>query len=64
MVILKQVCDPYAFGVARFNGTELAEIVEKPEHPAPSNYAVTGIYFYDKRYRMLLLLSSLVILCD
>ena len=34
-------------GVAQFDGNERIErIVEKPERP-PSEYAVTGIYFYD-----------------
>ena len=49
-VILKEVTDPERFGVARFqnnNPTEpIVEILEKPQKP-PSNFAVTGIYFYD-----------------
>jgi glucose-1-phosphate thymidylyltransferase len=41
------VRDPQRYGVVSFdkNGTA-TEIVEKPEKPA-SNYAVTGLYFYD-----------------
>ncbi len=35
-------------GVARMDGDRVEEIVEKPESP-PSNYAVTGIYFYDEQ---------------
>jgi glucose-1-phosphate thymidylyltransferase len=35
-------------GVARFDGQKrIAEIVEKPAQP-PSEYAVTGVYFYDE----------------
>lgn len=50
MVLLREVCDPCAFGVARFDDKgNMLEIVEKPDHPAPSNLAVTGVYFYDKR---------------
>jgi glucose-1-phosphate thymidylyltransferase len=34
-------------GVAQFDGERrIARIVEKPEHP-PSEFAVTGVYFYD-----------------
>jgi len=49
-VLLKEVPDPERFGVARFEGEppkgKIVEIIEKPKKP-PSNYAVTGIYFYD-----------------
>jgi len=45
-VLLKQVPDPQRFGVARFEGERLVEVLEKPSDP-PSDYAVTGIYFYD-----------------
>lgn len=43
------VNDPERFGVLRSdeNGTPL-EVVEKPKNP-PSNYAVTGLYFFDNR---------------
>lgn len=43
------VDDPERYGVVEFNADHKAvSIVEKPEHPA-SNYAVTGLYFYDNR---------------
>jgi glucose-1-phosphate thymidylyltransferase len=43
------VNDPERYGVLSFNsdGTP-QEIVEKPSHPG-SNYAVTGLYFYDNQ---------------
>ncbi|MEE1296272.1 MAG: glucose-1-phosphate thymidylyltransferase RfbA [Bifidobacterium sp.] len=43
------VDDPERYGVVEFDKHHKAvSIVEKPEHPA-SNYAVTGLYFYDNR---------------
>jgi len=44
-LLLKQVSDPRRFGVARFEGDRLVEIIEKPDVP-PSDWAVTGFYFY------------------
>lgn len=42
-----QVTDPERFGVVEFDDHQHAiSIVEKPDHPR-SNYAVTGLYFYD-----------------
>lgn len=50
-ILLKQVPDPHRFGVVRFSGevgaSSIVEIIEKPKDP-PSDYAVTGIYFYDE----------------
>ncbi len=44
-----QVKDPERYGVISFDPMgKLCDIVEKPEKP-PSNWAVTGLYFYDKR---------------
>lgn len=47
-ILLKAVDDPCRFGVARFDGGRLVEVVEKPM-VAPSPFAVTGIYFYDSK---------------
>ena len=41
------VSDPQRYGVARFDETgSVVDLVEKPAQP-PSNYAITGVYFYD-----------------
>ena len=43
------VKDPQRYGVAEFDGAgRVTAIVEKPPQPR-SNYAVTGIYFYDQQ---------------
>ena len=44
-VILREVEDPRAFGVARMQEERLVEVVEKPERP-PSNLAVIGVYAF------------------
>lgn len=48
-VFAYHVQDPHRYGIAEFddNGKVLS-IEEKPEHPR-SNFAVTGLYFYDNR---------------
>lgn len=50
MVFVKEVPDPQRFGVPVFDptdGSNIIEIEEKPKEPK-SNYAVTGLYVYDK----------------
>jgi glucose-1-phosphate thymidylyltransferase len=48
-VFAYQVRDPERYGVVSFDGDGKAlDIVEKPAKPA-SNWAVTGLYFYDNR---------------
>jgi glucose-1-phosphate thymidylyltransferase len=47
-ILLKEVPYPRRFGVAELSDDKVIGIEEKPENPK-SNYAVTGIYFYDAR---------------
>ena len=42
------VNDPERFGVVEFRDNKVISIEEKPESPK-SNYAVTGLYFYDQK---------------
>lgn len=44
-VFLKEVDKPQSYGVVRFEGDKVVEILEKPQDP-PSPYAVTGCYCY------------------
>ncbi len=46
-ILLKEVDDAERFGVAEICGDRIVGIEEKPRAPK-SNYAVTGIYFYDR----------------
>ena len=44
-----RVTDPERYGVAEFNASgKVIDLEEKPENPR-SNYAVTGLYFYDNQ---------------
>ncbi|MTI87916.1 MAG: spore coat protein [Balneolaceae bacterium] len=45
-ILIKEVPDPSRYGVAELDSQQVISIEEKPEDPK-SNYAVTGIYFYD-----------------
>ena len=45
-ILLKQVPDPQRFGCPVLSGGRILRIEEKPKNPQ-SDYAVTGIYFYD-----------------
>ncbi|MBU0650360.1 NTP transferase domain-containing protein [bacterium] len=45
-ILLKEVPDPERFGVPEIKGDKIIKIEEKPKKPK-SNFAVTGVYFYD-----------------
>ncbi len=44
-ILLTEVSDPQRFGVAEISGDKVIRVIEKPQNP-PSNFAVTGLYFY------------------
>jgi glucose-1-phosphate thymidylyltransferase len=46
-VLLAQVENPKAYGVAELEGDRVVSIIEKPTNPK-SNWAVIGVYFYDE----------------
>ena len=47
-ILLYKVPDPKRFGIAEVNSNgQLVNIEEKPKNPK-SNYAITGLYFYDE----------------
>jgi len=45
-ILLSEVENPKAYGVAEMEGDRVVRIVEKPQNPR-SKWAVIGIYFYD-----------------
>ncbi|MGA2331334.1 MAG: sugar phosphate nucleotidyltransferase [Syntrophales bacterium] len=47
-IMLKEVADPKRFGVPVFEGKRIVRVEEKPAAPK-SQYAVIGIYMYDRR---------------
>jgi glucose-1-phosphate thymidylyltransferase len=47
-ILLKKVDDPERFGCPQLDGERIVRIEEKPAQPK-SDYAVTGIYMYDRR---------------
>ncbi len=47
-IIAYRVRDPQAYGVVELDGDRAISIEEKPKQPK-SNYAITGLYFYDRQ---------------
>lgn len=48
MVLIKEVSDSQRFGVVELQNERIISIEEKPKKPK-SNFAITGIYFYDSQ---------------
>lgn len=47
-IFVYRVNDPERYGVAEIDNNKVVNIIEKPQKPI-SNYAVTGLYFYDNK---------------
>ena len=46
-IFLKEVSDPENYGIAKLKKNKIEKILEKPKKFI-SNYAITGLYFFDK----------------
>lgn len=44
-LLFKKVSDPHRFGVGKFEGNKLVQLLEKPKNP-PSDLACVGFYLY------------------
>ena len=45
LILLTKVADPWHYGVAELNGTDVVRLVEKPADP-PSDMALVGVYMF------------------